>query len=246
MLPTPSGVVVLLSGGLDSCVLATALSVERDTRWDDEQQLHALSIRYGQRHARELHSATLICDQLGIEQHDTLDLSVLRPALAGHSSLTSDAPVPEGHYSDETMRSTIVHNRNAIMLMVAVGVAASRGMRYVATAVHAGDHAVYPDCRPAFIESASRTAQLGTEGHGDVIVLAPYSDAPKHQIVALGHRIGAPMHLSWSCYQGGQVHCGRCGTCVERAEAFALADVPDPTTYSDPDYWRQAVREYAR
>lgn len=231
-----TGVLVLLSGGLDSTVLATCLKQVQD------DHVETLSISYGQRHSRELHSATLVADQLDLE-HDIIDLSVLAPHLS-RSALTNAAlAVPDGHYTQASMAATVVHNRNAIMLSVAAGVAASRRLAYVATAVHAGDHAVYPDCRPEFIEALSYATQIGTAGFGNVALIAPFVDQTKQHIVETGDELGAPMHLTWSCYKGGDVHCGRCGTCVERAEAFHLAGKDDPTVYEDADYWRTVTKD---
>jgi 7-cyano-7-deazaguanine synthase len=216
---------VLLSGGLDSTVLAAHLRAAGD-------RVEAVSIHYGQRHAVELDAARAVAGRLGI-RHDVVDLTVLRGVLTG-SALTDDAvDVPEGHYAEANMRSTVVPNRNAIMLSVAVGVAAARGLARVATAVHAGDHPVYPDCRPEFVAAADATARAGTAGYGDVGVFAPFVTWSKADIAQWGDRIGAPLAQTWSCYVGGDVHCGRCGTCVERHEAFRLAGVADPTTYAD-------------
>jgi 7-cyano-7-deazaguanine synthase len=221
-----TGTLVLLSGGLDSTVLATVTS--------ETERTETLSIHYGQRHARELEAASAVAAYLGV-LHDTVDLSVLRQHLTG-SALTDDVDVPEGHYAEASMRVTVVPNRNAIMLSVAVGIAVSRGLGRVVTAVHAGDHFVYPDCRPAFVRAMNTAARTGTEGFGDVAIEAPFLHRTKADIVLAGAGIRAPMSLSWSCYQGGAAHCGRCGTCVERNEAFRLAKVADPTVYADADY----------
>ena len=224
---TMPSTITLLSGGLDSTVLAADLT-RRGVAVD------AVSVHYGQRHARELDAAAAVAGRLGI-RHDVIDLSVLRDHLTG-SALTDTIAVPEGHYAEDTMRATVVPNRNAILLSVAVGLAVARGARTVATAVHAGDHFVYPDCRPAFIDAISDAARTGTAGFGDVTVEAPFVDATKADIARVGANIGAPIELSWSCYRGGDVHCGRCGTCVERNEAFRHAGITDPTVYADPDF----------
>ena len=219
--------IVLLSGGLDSTVLTAKMIHDGDT-------VDAVSIHYGQRHARELTAAAQVAAHYGI-RHDVIDLSALRPHLAS-SALTGDTDVPEGHYAAGNMKATVVPNRNMIMLAVAAGIAADRGHRTVATAVHAGDHPVYPDCRPEFIQAVSTATGLGTAGYGDVQVYAPFAWMTKTQVAALGAELGAPVGLSWSCYQGGDQHCGRCGTCVERYEAFRAARVPDPTRYADPAF----------
>jgi 7-cyano-7-deazaguanine synthase len=201
-------------------------------------QLGAVSVNYGQRHAKELERATAIAAYYQVP-HTILDLSGLSTHLT--SALTGDSDVPEGHYAADNMAATVVPNRNAILLMAAVGVASSQGYDRVETAVHAGDHPIYPDCRPEFIDAASEAAQLGTAGMGDVFINAPFVTLSKADIVALGKRHAAPFDMTWSCYQGNTLHCGRCGTCVERAEAFALAEVHDPTVYADPTYWRTVV-----
>lgn len=218
---------VLLSGGLDSTVATAALIAAGD-------HVEAVSIHYGQRHDRELVAAAAVAGHYGI-RHDVVDLTALRAHLTG-SALTDDIDVPEGHYAEDTMRATVVPNRNAIMLMTAVGIAVARGLDQVVTAVHAGDHFVYPDCRPEFIADADATARAGTAGFGDVSVLAPFVYRTKADIARLSADYDAPIALSWSCYKGGEVHCGRCGTCVERHEAFRLAGVTDPTTYADPEF----------
>lgn len=228
-----TGTLVLLSGGMDSTVLL-AQTIARS----GGDRVETLSVDYGQRHARELTAAAAIADHYRVPW-DVADLASLATLL--RSALTGHGDIPEGHYADATMRATVVPNRNAVLLMVAAGYAASRGLSCVATAVHAGDHPVYPDCRPEFIDAASAAATLGTQGIGDVQIVAPFVRMTKAQIAALGYAIDAPLDLTWSCYMGGGYHCGRCGTCVERAEAFAEAAIVDPTTYADPDYWRTAT-----
>lgn len=220
-------VVTTLSGGLDSVTLAHALS-------DEGAALVALSFDYGQRHAREIEHAARCAARLGADHH-IVDLRSVGALLTG-SALTDPAiEVPEGHYTDATMATTVVPNRNAIMLSVAVGVAVARGADAVATAVHAGDHPVYPDCRPAFIQAVEHEARVGNEGFisDEFRVLAPYLHVTKDEIVRRGAALGVPFAETWSCYQGGELHCGRCGTCVERREAFELAGVVDPTTYAE-------------
>lgn len=220
--------VVLLSGGMDSTVLTAEL-----VRCGGP--VVGLSIYYGQRHDCELKAAAAVAEHLGIE-HDVIDASTVGAGLA--SALTDPAmAVPEGHYSADTMSATVVPGRNLLFAAIAVAHAASSGHQVVALAVHAGDHPVYPDCRPEF------TTALGVLAHSTygVQVSAPYVRLTKAEICARGAEVDAPMGLSWSCYQGGEVHCGRCGTCVERAEAFALAGVPDPTAYADDQYWQGAV-----
>lgn len=233
-IPPLASAVALLSGGMDSTALAYYLR-EAIAKYHGGTvpvgALHFLSINYGQRHKRELESAASIAHRLH-SPHHIVDLSVLRDLLAG-SALTSDhIAVPEGHYTAESMKATVVANRNMIMLAVAAGYAVSRHLAKVATAVHAGDHAIYPDCRPEFVTSLRTAIQVATEGFGEPELWAPFVHVSKADIAALGHELNVPWELTWSCYQGGTVHCGKCGTCVERREAFELASVPDPTVYA--------------
>ncbi len=226
---------VLLSGGLDSTVLVGHLL---DT--GSPGSVSAVSFDYGQRHRIELTAAATVAGHYGID-HTVVDLSAVGALLSG-SALTDDSvDVPLGHYADPTMKTTVVPNRNAIMLMVAVGIASARGIDRVATAVHGGDHPVYPDCRPEFIFAADMVARKATVGFGDVRVVAPFMHGDKTDIARAGALIGAPMELSWSCYQGGVVHCGACGTCVERAEAFRDAGVSDPTRYADTEHTHEVT-----
>jgi 7-cyano-7-deazaguanine synthase len=221
-----SAVVTTLSGGLDSVTLAHQLR-------HVGLAVIALSFHYGQRHARELDSAARCAERLGAEHHE-VDLRSVGALLTGSALTDAGVDVPEGHYTDESMAATVVPNRNAIMLSVAVGVAVARGAEAVAAAVHAGDHTVYPDCRPAFIEAIEHEARVANEGFivDGFQVRAPFLHLAKHAIVRRGAELGVPFEETWSCYLGGEVHCGRCGTCVERREAFELAGVPDPTPYA--------------
>lgn len=229
----PDKSVVLLSGGMDSTtVLYEALNAEVG-----RNVVAALSFDYGQRHATELNYAFRTADRLNVD-HQVISLRDVTRFLKG-SSLTDDIEVPEGHYAEDNMRLTIVPNRNSMMLNIAAGVAIGLGAQNVWAAMHAGDHPVYPDCRPEFIHSLNDTLRLATET--DVSIVTPYILVGKDKIVLRGSELGVPFEETWSCYEGGNIHCGRCGTCVERAEAFSLADVPDPTLYTDPDFWKQAV-----
>ena len=220
------------SGGMDSSTLCYWLR--------DQQRLDlVVSVDYGQRHRRELDSAKIIANHLGVE-HLVVDLTALGAQLGG-SALTDDIDVPHGHYAEDNMKITVVPNRNMIMLAAAGGIAVARGLSAVCTAVHAGDHFVYPDCRPAFVESCSQTLTVATDGFGSVAVEAPFVMMTKAEIAALGDQLGVPWADTWTCYEGGDVHCGRCATCVERIEAFAIAEVDDPTTYTDIEYWKEVV-----
>lgn len=218
--------VILLSGGLDSTTLLYYLRHRGD-------EIYPLAIRYGQRHSKEIEAAEEVARSLN------LTLEVIN--IAGFAYLMSQSgsalvnprvEVPLGHYESETMKSTIVPNRNMIFASLAAAYAVAVGAQSIALAVHQGDHAIYPDCRWEFIESLQSTIQIGLEGYtSPILVEAPFVDIPKSSIVRMGAAFGVPYELTWSCYKGGSVHCGQCGTCVERKEAFSLAGIHDPTEY---------------
>ncbi|WP_114948623.1 7-cyano-7-deazaguanine synthase QueC [Microvirga calopogonii] len=226
---------VVCSGGLDSVTLAHKVAAEQTLT-------RLVSFDYGQRHRKELASAHACAVRLSVP-HDIIDISAVGRLLTG-SALTSGEAVPEGHYAEDTMRITVVPNRNAIMLAIAFGVAAAEQAEAVAAAVHGGDHFIYPDCRPDFVESFETMQRHALEGLADITLYTPFVRQSKADIVREGARLGVPFADTWSCYQGGERHCGRCGTCVERREAFELAGVDDPTPYEDPDYWIKACREH--
>jgi 7-cyano-7-deazaguanine synthase len=226
---------VVCSGGLDSVTLAHKSAAEHEL-------VRLVSFDYGQRHRRELAYAQRCAARLSVP-YDIVDIAAIG-RLFGGSALTDDTPVPDGHYAEETMRTTVVPNRNAIMLAIAFGLAVPCRADAVAVAVHGGDHFIYPDCRPGFIEAFAGMQRRALEGVADVLLQAPFVQLSKADIVRQGARLGVPFAETWSCYRGGERHCGRCGTCVERREAFMLAGVDDPTAYEDPDYWVTACREY--
>lgn len=215
----------LLSGGMDSTTLVSFVNAEA-----------AVFVDYGQRHVRERRSAEAVASYYDIPLYP-LDLTSygrnVRSALTDH-----DEAVPHGHYAADNMAQTVVPNRNAVMLSAAAGVAASLGFTRVVTAVHSGDHAVYPDCREEFIDALDKATRLAC----GVEILAPFVRIDKTDIARMALIQGTPLELTWSCYEGGEVHCGRCGTCVERAEAIHDAGWPsDPTEYADPEFWRTQV-----
>lgn len=223
---------VVLSGGMDSTTLAYQSAQAGPIR--------CVSFNYGQRHAKELDHAAVTASKLDAE-HTIVPMQWLAPLLAGTSALvTPEVDVPEGHYAENTMRSTVVPNRNSIMLNIAVGIAVAEGIPAVATGVHAGDHFIYPDCRPSFLVSLNDTLRFANEGFlpdGWKGVLAPFIHQSKATIAELGDELGVPWDDTWSCYVGGDRHCGACGTCFERREAFYLAGVDDPTDYeATPEY----------
>jgi 7-cyano-7-deazaguanine synthase len=223
---------VVCSGGLDSVSLAYKTAAEANL-------LGLISFDYGQRHRKELDYAARAAAALGVPHH-VIDIRPIGMHLTG-SALTDDVAVPDGHYAEETMKITVVPNRNAIMLTIAFGLAAAQGAEAVAVAVHGGDHFIYPDCRPGFIDSFQVMQDHALDGYANVRLQAPFVTISKADIVAEGARHGTPFADTWSCYKGGAHHCGRCGTCVERREAFHLAGVADPTVYEDPDFWRHAT-----
>jgi 7-cyano-7-deazaguanine synthase len=218
-------VVAVMSGGLDSTTMGYMLRREG-------HDLHALSFDYGQRHRKELEYARTVATDLGApwELIDLHAAGVTR-LLKGSALTDETVSVPEGHYADESMRATVVPNRNAMMLTIACCLASSIGADAVAFAVHAGDHPIYPDCRPEFVRAFEAMEKLAMEGMADLRILAPLVNMTKDAIVKMGAEYGVPFEKTWSCYQGGVVHCGRCGTCYERREAFVLASVADPTVY---------------
>lgn len=213
--------IAIFSGGLDSTVLLHQLQAQGD-------RVLALSVDYGQRHRRELEHAERIAHGLGIEWQ-LADLSAIRPLLAGSSQTSDDVPVPHGHYAAENMKQTVVPNRNMIMLAVAAGWAISRQANRVAYGAHAGDHTIYPDCRPEF--AAALASAIGLADWHHVDLHCPFLAMSKADIVRLGADLAVDFQATWSCYEGGELHCGRCGTCVERREAFQRAGVLDPTQY---------------
>lgn len=223
-MPTESAVVIV-SGGMDSVTLA------HDT-WVDHDPLYLLSFDYGQRHKKELEFAHQCALDLKC-YHRIVNISDVQTLLKGSALTDPTVAVPEGYYTDESMRATVVPNRNAIMLAIATGYAASVGAQVVVTAIHTGDHAIYPDCRPDFILAFDQMERHALGEMWKVKVRAPYISYTKAQICKLGDTIGVDYRKTWSCYKGGSKHCGKCGTCVERKEAFQLAGVSDPTEYDN-------------
>lgn len=212
---------IIYSGGLDSTVLLYHLQKSGD-------ELHALSVNYGQRHQCELDRAKHLCAELGIS-HKVADLSSIQPLLAGSSLTSTEIAVAEGHYTEENMKTTVVPNRNMILLALATGHAISMGAEQVAYAAHSGDHAIYPDCRNEFADAMAHVMALCD--WKKIGLSRPFVNWTKADIVRRGAELDVPFEQTWSCYKGGELHCGRCGTCIERREAFDLAGVSDPTEY---------------
>ena len=188
----------------------------------------AISFDYGSNHnAREIPYAEMHCKRLGIE-HITIPLDFMHKYFRSSLLEGADA-IPEGHYADENMKSTVVPFRNGIMLAVAAGVAESRNLTKLLIANHGGDHTIYPDCRPEFISAMDSATNAGT--YVGVRVVAPYTNITKGDIARIGKKLGIDYAETWSCYKGGEKHCGKCGTCVERKEALAYAGIEDTTEY---------------
>lgn len=187
-----------------------------------------LSFDYGSNHnAREIPFARLHCERLGI-RHVVIGLDFMHRYFKSSLLEGADA-IPEGHYAGDNMKSTVVPFRNGIMLAIAAGIAESNGLRHVMMANHGGDHAIYPDCRPEFVSAFGAAVRAGT--YEGITVEAPYTDITKADIARRGSALGIDYSETWSCYKGGERHCGRCGTCVERREALAEAGIEDNTVY---------------
>lgn len=196
--------------------------------WQDRIAL-AVSFDYGSNHnANEIPLARMHCQRLGIK-HLTIPLAFIGQYFESSLLAGADA-IPEGHYAAENMKSTVVPFRNGIMLAVAAGLAETAKLHYVLMASHGGDHTIYPDCRADFVRAMSEATRLGT--WPGVEVLAPYSNIDKAGIARIGKRLGIDYSETWSCYKGGEKHCGKCGTCVERKEALAAAGIDDTTEYA--------------
>lgn len=220
-------VVVLLSGGMDSTTL-----LYHHVKGGDE--VRAISFNYGQRHNKELDRATQSARLLNVP-HEEVDLSDLSYILPGSSQTDMTVAVPEGHYSEETMKATVVPNRNMILLAIAIGHAIAYKMDRVSYAAHAGDHAIYPDCRPEFADKMAELAAICD--WRKIELLRPFIKATKADIVRMGMgQLGVDYSKTWSCYQGKDIHCGRCGTCVERILAFKEAGYVDPVPYKDTEF----------
>ena len=211
--------VIIVSGGMDSITLL----------YDHKDEIAlGISFDYGSNHnAREIPFAKMHCERLGIK-HITINLDFMHQYFKS-SLLDGAEAIPEGHYADDNMKSTVVPFRNGIMLSIAIGIAESNNLDQVFIANHGGDHTIYPDCRPEFINAIDAAATAGT--YNNVKVVAPYTKITKSDIARIGKKLGIDYTETWSCYKGGEVHCGKCGTCVERKEALAEAGIGDKTIY---------------
>ncbi|MDB2373572.1 7-cyano-7-deazaguanine synthase QueC [Psychrosphaera haliotis] len=213
-------VVVIFSGGMDSyTVLNKAIK--------DGFDVYALTFDYGQRHVKEVQYAKRACEQLNI-QHKIVDISAINSIIAG-SSLTDDIDVPDGHYESDSMKQTVVPNRNMILLSLAIGYAVSLEATKVYYGAHSGDHAIYPDCRPEFVEKMQNVAAIANYEPVDIAV--PYINNDKIEILADGIEMGLDYSQTWTCYNGREKACGTCGACQERLEAFNKNGLTDPLEY---------------
>lgn len=213
-------VVVIYSGGMDSFTLLHRALARG-------HKVHALSFDYGQRHVRELECARQVCSELEVP-HKVIDIRSLAGVMAG-SALTDDVAVPEGHYEEASMKATVVPNRNMILLSLATGYAVTAGAVSVWYGAHGGDHAIYPDCRPEFVEKMDAVCRVAN--YEPVAIEAPFMGADKSAILAEGVKLGLDYSKTWTCYNGREKACGRCGSCVERLEAFADNGLSDPLPY---------------
>lgn len=213
-------VVVIYSGGMDSfTVLNKALA--------DGFDVYPLSFDYGQRHKKELDYAASVCKELNLI-HKIVDISAIN-SLVGGSSLTSDIAVPEGHYKEDSMKSTVVPNRNMILLSLAIGYAVSIEAPKVYYGAHSGDHAIYPDCRPEFVQRMNDVSQIAN--YETVEIYSPYLMVSKIDILTDGLQMGLDYSKTWTCYNGREKACGKCGACQERLEAFENNYLTDPLPY---------------
>lgn len=212
-----SKVVVIYSGGMDSYTLLHWALAEGF-------EVHALSFDYGQRHRKELGYAQDVTTELGLV-HKVVDVTSINTLLQGSSLTSPDMPVPEGHYAEASMKQTVVPNRNMVMLSLAIGYAVSVKADAVMFGAHAGDHAIYPDCRVEFISAMDALAQIAN--YRSVRVLAPFITLDKGDIAIMGKELGVDYSKSWTCYKGELQPCGKCGACVERAEAMAKAGIKE-------------------
>lgn len=218
-------VIVLCSGGMDS--VAALYQAHREN-----EVVAVLSFHYGSKHNdREIPFASHHAEALGL-RHEVVRLDFVDRLFAS-DLLQSGGAIPEGHYEEANMKQTVVPFRNGIMLSVAAGLAESSEAEAVVIAAHSGDHAIYPDCREPFMQAMGEAIRLGT--YPGIALLRPFIDLDKAGIAIRGAELGVDFAQTWSCYRGGEIHCGRCGTCVERREAFLVAGLEDPTTYLHTD-----------
>ncbi|MBG23348.1 MAG: 7-cyano-7-deazaguanine synthase QueC [Idiomarinaceae bacterium] len=214
-------VVVIYSGGMDSfTVLHRALR--------DGHEVYALSFNYGQRHVKELEVARKVTNALNVP-HKVVDITAINELIANSSLTSNTTDIPEGHYEEASMQSTVVPNRNMILLSLAIGYAVSIGAEAVYYGAHSGDHAIYPDCRPEFVQRMNEVSKIAN--YEPVEIAVPYLANDKAEILRDGLAMGLDYSNTWTCYNGREKACGKCGACVERLEAFAANNATDPLSY---------------
>ncbi|BFM48130.1 7-cyano-7-deazaguanine synthase QueC [Marinomonas sp. THO17] len=212
--------VVVYSGGMDSfTVLNTAIQ--------QGLEVHAISFNYGQKHSKELLVAAEVCKELNIP-HKVVDITAINSLMA-NSSLTGEAEIPEGHYANDNMKSTVVPNRNMVLLSMAIAYAVSLEASKVFYGAHSGDHHIYPDCRPEFVEAMNAVAKIAN--YQAVEIVTPFLHNSKGEILKAGLAMQLDYAKTWTCYNGREKSCGKCGACNERLEAFAEQGTQDPLSY---------------
>lgn len=212
--------VVIYSGGMDSFTIL-------QRAYKDGYDLYPLTFDYGQKHSKEIDYARRVCDELNLP-HRIIDITAINQLLQS-SSLTSDKSIPEGHYEADNMKSTVVPNRNMILLSLAIGYAVDIGASKVFYGAHSGDHAIYPDCRPEFVRAMNAVTSIAN--YEPVEIVTPYLQGDKISILRDGLAMGLDYGKTWTCYNGREKACGKCGSCVERLEAFTLNNSVDPLLY---------------
>ena len=214
-------VVVIYSGGMDSYTVLHKAIEEGLTPF-------ALTFDYGQRHVKEITVASKVCSELAIH-HKVIDITAINQLIGGSSLTDSSIDVALGHYQNDNMKSTVVPNRNMILLSMAIGYAVSIGAEKVYYGAHSGDHEIYPDCRPIFVEKMNEVASVANYEHTEIY--SPYLNSNKIGILKDGLRMGLDYSKTWTCYNGRDKACGKCGSCVERLEAFEKNNLTDPIPY---------------
>ncbi|WP_028294811.1 7-cyano-7-deazaguanine synthase QueC [Oceanobacter kriegii] len=214
--------VVIYSGGMDSFTIL-------HRAYKEGYELYPLTFDYGQKHSKEIRFAASVCEELGLS-HRVIDITAINQLLQS-SSLTSAQDIPEGHYADDNMKSTVVPNRNMILLSLAIGYAVDIGANKVFYGAHSGDHAIYPDCRPEFVHAMNDVAKIAN--YEPVEIVTPYLNSDKIGILKDGLAMGLDYGKTWTCYNGREKACGKCGSCVERLEAFELNQAADPLAYEE-------------
>ncbi|TDP00012.1 7-cyano-7-deazaguanine synthase QueC [Marinomonas balearica] len=215
-----SKAVVVYSGGMDSfTVLNKAVR--------EGKEVYALSFNYGQKHSKELIVAASVCKDLGVP-HKVVDISAINELMAG-SSLTDAIDIPEGHYAEDSMKSTVVPNRNMVLLSMAIAYAVSLEAPEVYYGAHSGDHHIYPDCRPEFVNAMNNVSKIAN--YQSVEIVTPFLSSSKGDILKAGLEMGLNYENTWTCYNGREKACGKCGACTERLEAFSEQQATDPLLY---------------